>query len=759
MNKRSFKFSKYEPSILDKIFIRNYAILFLIIVLCTGTVIYILYSGDRQIGKIDERVKHAQTVIVEAGQISALLEGMLSAQRGYLITSNADFLQEYENTRSVLMANIDRLLELVAENKSQKKRIEQMRSDFTKFSALLEMRAKEHQSLPSAGQISLADFEIISDLKENMVNLNNEVLEEEYGLLNYRIDEVNRQKSKYFVSLLIGLVLSAAMLLVFNGFLLHAQRRSIRIEASLKDTEARFALAAEGTQDGIFDWDLIRNEIFYSKPFYGMLGQEREAFIGKFEELTDAMHPEDKPRVMQHIKEYLGGEHTEYAQEFRLRHAHGHWIWVQSRAKVILDKKGTPIRMVGAHTNISHIKKEQARLESEKKEAENANRAKSDFLAHMSHEIRTPLTAISGIAEIFEKNQSNLTDTQKKLVYTLYSSTLSLKDLTNDILDFSKIESGELELIEEAFNLDTLFRDVTNMMSVRANQKKLQFTFDYQDVRGVDFLGDKLRIRQILVNLIGNALKFTTQGAVTVKAYPEVRDGEVFLRVDVADTGIGIASENFDLIFERFKQADASGSRKYGGTGLGLAISKNLANQMEGKILLVSELGVGSTFSLLVPHKQADSKAVDLDDSARGRKLSERIRMSLNENSRILLVEDSEGNIVVLSHFLEEHNFPYDVARTGIIALDYWRNGHYDIILMDVQMPEMDGFVTTRIIRDMEKDGGFPRTPIVGMTAHALIGDKDKCIAAGMDAYLPKPIVEVDLKYQILKYLNFGKKA
>ena len=162
---------------------------------------------------------------------------------------------------------------------------------------------------------------------------------------------------------------------------------------------------------------------------------------------------------------------------------------------------------------------------------------------------------------------------------------------------------------------------------------------------------------------------------------------------------------------------------------------------------------------MLVPHKLAEFKGAEVDDSNLSRKLNDRIRSSIDENSRVLLVEDYEGNIVVLSHLLKELGFQFDVATTGVIALDYWRNGHYDIILMDIQMPEMDGFVATRIIRDMEKEDGLPRTPIIGMTAHALVGDKDKCIAAGMDAYLPKPLVEKDLKQQIFKYLSQSKKA
>lgn len=755
----NINFLKIDSKKIDNIFIRDYVIFFLILIFCTSGLIYILITGDRQIGKINKHIEDTQLVIVEAGQVAVLIEGMVSAQQGYIITNNKKFMHEYENKRSALSYKIGKISQLLVDNKEQVERVDEIRSNFIEFSARLENRAPEDASLPTANQLSLTDLEAVNRLRENMMKLNDLILKHEYGLLSYSVNQVNKQKGRYFVSLLVGLVISPAMLLLFNGFLLHAQRRTVRIAASLKDTETRFALAAEGTQDGIFDWDIEKGEVFYSKAYFGMLGYNKEAFVGSINERNNLIHPEDVEKVNLYVRNRLEGKIVDYAQEFRMRHKDGTWIWIQSRAKAMFDDKGKAIRMVGAHTNISHIKKEQERLETEKKEAEDANKAKGDFLAHMSHEIRTPLTAISGVAEIFEKNQNNLTDTQKKLIHTLYLSTSALKDLINDILDFSKIESGELELIEECFDLEVFFNELTSMMAMRAVQKGLTFKFDISSVKDINFIGDKLRIRQVLVNLIGNALKFTSKGSVMITAYEEEVENRPYLRIDVSDTGIGIAPEKTELIFERFKQADASGSRKYGGTGLGLAISRNLAELMEGTILLRSELGKGSIFSLLVPRKSEGNKISNIEDTYLISKLNERIRMSLNENSKVLLVEDYEGNIVVIGHFLQELGFSYDIAINGVLALELWRSGHYDIILMDIQMPEMDGFSVTRKIRRLEKENNLPRTPIIGMTAHALIEDKAKCIASGMDAYLPKPIVEKDLKLQIFKYLHLGRKA
>jgi CheY-like chemotaxis protein len=336
---------------------------------------------------------------------------------------------------------------------------------------------------------------------------------------------------------------------------------------------------------------------------------------------------------------------------------------------------------------------------------------------------------------------------------------MSLKDLVNDILDFSKIENGDIELEKDTFALRGLFEQVISIMSVHAREKGLAFSFDYDALDSVSMVGDDVRLRQVIINLLGNAIKFTDQGSVNATAYQDEVAGQPVLCVDVTDTGIGIPPENADVIFERFKQGDASVSRKYGGTGLGLPISRNLARLMGGDISFRSEPGKGTTFSLRIPMQVADSIGDDDADPGVSAKLNDKIKAALSSESRILLVEDYEGNIVVLGFLLEDIGCQYDVARTGREALDLWKQKHYDIVLMDIQMPEMDGFTATAEIRRHEAENNLERVPIIGMTAHALVGDKDKCIEAGMDAYLPKPIVEADLKQKILYFLRTARKA
>ncbi|MCC7305681.1 MAG: response regulator [Alphaproteobacteria bacterium] len=744
---------------MDKAIIRSLLAFLIILSFCAGILGYLLVHGNRKIETIETATAQTYQVIVKAQELASLVEGMVSSQRGYMMSGKEYFLTGYEIQKSGVSENIASLSALTSENKSQASRLDEIRNHFGELTVRLEERTKEYRPV-KVSEYVIGDIEIVNGLKDDIIRTNNALLKEEKRTLNDRLEMLKTSKSQYFLMLVIGGLAGTAALVIFNGFLFYIQSKKKEIEKSLRDTEERFALAIQGTNDGIFDWNLKTGEVFYSTQFFAMLGYDRPAFIGTIENFTSLVHPDDLSRVWQYIERYMHRELSEYSNTFRMKHVEGgRWVWIHSRAKAVFNRDGEAIRIVGAQTDITFMKEYQERLKAEKQAAERENQAKSEFLAHMSHEIRTPLTAISGIAEILQKNPINLTDKQVQLIQTLNSSTSSLKDIVNDILDFSKIESGELELEEDNFSVEELLDQVKALMAVNAREKGLNFRLEYEDVKNTSFYGDRLRLRQILINLIGNAIKFTEAGDIAAIVTRESRSDGPFLKIEISDTGIGIPPEKFDVIFERFKQADSSVSRKYGGTGLGLSISKNLAQLMGGQISLQSEVGKGSTFTVLLPLKTGVSKNAKQDEKIFHKKRGLSIKASLNAESRALIVEDYEGNIVVLSFILDDIGCNYDIARTGLEALNFWKEKHYDLILMDVQMPEMDGFTATSQIRKMEVDKKLQRTPIVGMTAHALVGDKDKCIAAGMDAYLAKPIVESDLKIQILKYLNARKKA
>ncbi len=761
---------------MDRTLARNFLIFTGLMLACVGGLFFALTRTGADIQHTREQLAHHNETLFASQQLSALVESMLNEQRGYIITGQKPFLEEYEKQKNAMSQQIAKLSEMLRDDPSQQSRLDEMRGYFSGLAFKLEERARSTKPLNTSAE-STASLQTIDGLRRNINRLNADIRTEEMEMRTSRTEEMQSMRNKYYGTLIIGGLMCLVVMLLLNGFLLHAHTKRTSAEKFLKESEDRFALATNGANDGIFDWNLDTGAMFYSRPFFSMLGYDRPSHVSHVDDFKKLLHPEDAEKVWAYVDQYLRGEVSEYSSVFRMRHATGRWVWINARAKAIYDDNGRPYRMVGAHTDITYLKEQQRRLEEAKQAAENASRAKTDFLAHMSHEIRTPLTAISGIAEILERQKEKLNDKQRQLVSTLMTSTSSLKDLINDVLDFSKIESGEISLESKDFQLAELFHQVISITALHAGEKGLKFMVDYDAVENATFRGDPLRIRQILINLIGNAIKFTDSGRIDVVASldPGSTENMALVRVDVRDTGIGVNPAVVDTIFERFKQGDSSVSRKYGGTGLGLPISRNLARLMGGDITVQSEQDKGSCFTLTLPldiiataplalpapNQQAPARAATVTASQQPLPVAVRhpsASMAGSEN-RVLMVEDYEGNIVVVSYFLEDMNLPFDVARSGRQALEQWGQRHYDIILMDIQMPEMDGFTATRKIREFEAKNNLPRTPIIGMTAHALVGDRDKCIEAGMDTYLPKPIVEADLRAAILQHLQNKKAA
>ena len=392
-------------------------------------------------------------------------------------------------------------------------------------------------------------------------------------------------------------------------------------------------------------------------------------------------------------------------------------------------------------------------LETKQIAAQQANMAKSEFLANLSHELRTPMNAIVGLSNILAVSQP-LSEKQRLYVNTMQTSADTLLALINDLLDISRIEARSVELEAIPFDLQRLIQEVISMMSVRATEKGLQFKIE-SSVHQRDFIGDPTRLRQILVNLCSNAVKFTHQGTITIKFAAEAIDDTIRnVVISVEDTGIGIPDDKLEAIFEKFTQADVSTVRQYGGTGLGLTISRMLVQLMGGSITVKSIQGQGSAFTFTVPLTIADDKTAAPAISEADRAANDAQDSKI---PKILVVEDFEPNALVVTAFLEDFGYSYDIVPNGAGALDRIRSHTYFAILMDVQMAGMNGFQTTEAIRAFEKDTSHRPHYIVGMTAHALTGDRERCYASGMDDYIPKPFNPKELKSKLLAALFHNK--
>jgi len=401
---------------------------------------------------------------------------------------------------------------------------------------------------------------------------------------------------------------------------------------------------------------------------------------------------------------------------------------------------------------ISEHRKTEAQLQKAMAKAEAAGRAKSDFLAGMSHEIRTPMNTILGMADLML--ETDLTDRQLKYITTFKTSGHLLMGILNDILDFSKIESGQLELERHAFEPDRRIWELTRGIAQKAEAKGVDFRLNIADGVPEVVIGDSGRTSQILINLLDNAVKFTEEGYVslTVEARPGRDADGVNLCFTISDTGIGISEEKQELIFGRFTQADASTTRKYGGSGLGLSISRALTELMGGSMSVLSTEGEGTTFQFTVPYVKGSRK--DIPDERQKDRTQKLEKVLQQRDLSMLIAEDSDNNRALIELFLQNSVKRIDFAENGADAVALFRTGKYDAVLMDIQMPELDGYGATRMIRALEDDEGRSRTPIIALTANAMDQDRLRCLEVGCDHYLSKPVRKAALLEAIIDALD-----
>jgi|GEM_PF-4693109 len=501
-------------------------------------------------------------------------------------------------------------------------------------------------------------------------------------------------------------------------------RRTAELELQHSREVLEHALKASRSIPG--ESDLRTGELTLPPEWGEMFHFPPEKIPTRYEELFDLLHPDDHAR----FQECLDASEDDRQIEVRHLTGRGDYIWVQISRRHVCDGSGRKLRMVHTMTDISERKEMELNLIAAKEAAERANRVKEQFLGVMSHELRTPLNSVIGFADLMARGE--LSEEQRDYLGIIRSSGDALLGMLGDILEYARMGSEKFQLDVAPFDPRKMFEEIRVLSESATAEKGISLSLQVDENVPERVRGDAGRVRQILLNLVGNAVKFTSEGGITIRVAPQDggENGRHRLRIEVQDTGIGIPPERIDDLFQPFTQVDASHSRSYGGTGLGLAISRRLARLMDGDVGIVASTDSGSTFFFEAEMDSAETGEVIGESSAETPRFS---------SLRVLVAEDNRVNRLLLVRMLQQYGIDADEAANGRECLDKYARSPYDVILMDVQMPEMDGVEATRRIREMEAIGGTRHVHIIAITANAMAGDREYFLAAGMDGYLSKP--------------------
>lgn len=513
----------------------------------------------------------------------------------------------------------------------------------------------------------------------------------------------------------------------------------LRIEKEKAESAAfKMELANDSAGIGVWEWDLRTNELIWDSWMYKLYGITSQTFSGVYEAWLQAVHPDDIDYARTKLEKAISNEGI-YEPEFRVVHPDGAIRTLKASAEVIRNEQGEALKVVGVNYDISDKVNAINELNIAKQEAENANQAKSAFVANMSHEIRTPMNAILGGLQLLKA--ARVDPKLSVILENSFTSAKSLLVIINDILDYSKIADNKLELEQAPFSflevLKSIRFDVDPVVSRKGINLINKINDDFKDW----WLGDSVRVKQVLLNLVSNAVKFTQNGSVTISLDSKTLQGKQAIVIEVVDTGIGMDKETQERVFERFTQADSSTTRKFGGTGLGMSITLSLINLMNGSINLDSDIGKGTKIEIILPLEKASDEEIKSAD--------EPLVVPSFTNKKILVAEDNEMNQVLIESILESTGANITIVENGKLAVDAALKENFDLVLMDIQMPEMDGMEALNHILKTKKE-----SKVIALTANTMNTDVAKYLKLGFLAHIGKPIEMNDLYKVMDQYLS-----
>ena len=711
----------------------------------------VLIESNAELIEANRLVTHTYETRGTIDYLVSEVARMESSDRAYALTGIESFRVRDDFHRTEVIREIEALKLLFADNPVQLRRAQSLQllaND--KFRLADEvLRARQSGGEPAAARVVAEQPSVVASA---LVTLADVMKVEETRLLAERAQVRATVERNARIVAVLGSILALGMM---GAAMSIARREAAARQAAEQDllrvnhvlgermaelavSEERFRNAFEFAGTGMALVGLDGSWLRVNRALCDIVGYpEAELLKKNFQEIT---HPDDLAADLSHVRDLIDGRRRFYQMEKRYLHREGRVVWIRLTASLVRDAAGAPLHFVSQVEDITERKRLEGDLARARDEAIAASRFKSEFLATMSHEIRTPMNGIIGMSGLMM--DTALDPEQKEMTRVIRVSAESLLHIINDILDVSKIEAGKLRLLPANFELREVLDEAIALLAPQAHAKHLELMCDFDGRLAAPFYGDAGRIRQVIVNLVGNAIKFTEAGQVAVSVRCPREAGSLrTVRVAVRDTGIGIAAKEHGRLFEAFTQVDASSTRRFGGTGLGLAICRQLVALMAGRIGFESEPGRGSTFwfELDLPAAQP-APAEELFAGSASPPGSGSGETPPGGGLRLLLAEDNPANQLVTRMQLAKMGHAVEIVGNGALALERLEHQRYDAILMDCQMPVLDGYETARRIRAGRVRGLDPAVPIIALTASATPEDRQKCLAAGMNDYISKPV-------------------